>query len=432
MLGLFNRRRASSGATSQHARKKSKEGKEIVPSSKTSDPIAVRQTMANAEREIYQFETPTQELGLSDLIKKHKEGDRFQYVALTGSDPEGYEARLRRLVTLRPRMLKTMIPINKLPHIRLIEDSETFDLSSVLPKRGEDYIRIHSVSGYFSPLTSVMSTFSKVKISLMDSRYSPPNEVQSIIINSNIDAKIELSMDFCIPRASCQLINLMITREQATISHGHQWGAIQLQLSVEESSFPSQSHMKNVVGILAPTVSALEEFTVSPNTLDISMTETNRKQIREMYQAGDIADEDEPIRVKKAATKYAKSTIRGLPKGNKVEGADISRPGFEHMKGFRKPQVAADEVSEEPEDYGSDEELEEKRRKAQAAWEEEQEKLRKGMPQEVRSDTTEEIERPEFPLKPSIKKPAKGKALERPPTPPAPKRAGVRFGTMDV
>jgi hypothetical protein len=442
MLKFFSRK----DSKSQRPSKKKPGGTQIVQSSK-ADPLVTRETLSTAERELYQFEAPTQELGLSDLIKNHNEGDRFQYVALTGKDTETYEARLRRMVTFRPRMSKSMIPLNDLPHIKLIEESESLSLVSVLPKKGDDYIRVHSVSGYFSPTVSVMSNFSKVHVCLMDSRFSPPAEIQSVTVNSNIDAKVELSMDFCVPRSDADKINLMVSLEQSTISYGHQWGALQVQLALEESSFPNQSHMKNVVGILAPTASALEDFTVNPNTLDITMTEGDRKRLRGLYQSGDIADEDEPIKVKKAATKYAKSSVRGLVKGNTVEGSEVVKPGFEFMQGFRKPQVSADEISEEPSEEGFDDDDDIDHGKAiqsKDAWEKEQEEMRAKFASihksEIMSDTTEEIERPEFPPRP---RPIKSAMRNFPGstadsgfssgTQDLPsKKSGVKFGTLDV
>jgi hypothetical protein len=372
------------------------------------------------------------------LIAKHKPGDRFQYLALTGGDSETYEARMRRMITFRPRVSKSMIPVNDLPHIKLVNDSETLPLTKILPKKSEDYIRIHQASGYFAPLVSVMAKFSKVKIALMDSRFDPPAEVQSITLNSNMDAKVELSMDYCIPRTAVDKLNIVITREQAVMSFGEQWAAIQMQVMIEVSSFPYMSDMKRVVGILGPTASALEEYEVNPNMLDITMTENNRRQLREFYQAGDIADEGEPVKIKKKRNTYSKSSIKTLPKGELSESAGVIKPGWEHMTNLRKPQIAAEEASVDPdsdnESFDSDDR--EIRLKAKDAWEQEQNRMRDAL--DMLSDTTEEIPRP-VGMKSALKS-IRGRqdSFADPPSPnreivPAqPKKGGVKFSTMGV
>jgi len=403
--------------------------------------LAGKEMMNRAERELYQFEAPQQDLGLSDLIAKHKAGQRFQFLALTGGETETFEARMRRMTTFRPRTNKTMIPLNELPHIKLINDSEDLNLASVLPKKGVgEYIRISGVCAYFSPTVSVMSKFSKVKVALMDSRFEPPGEIQSVTTNTNMDAKIELSMDYCIPRMSAAKLRLIVTREQAVMAFGEQWGALQAQVILEQTSFPYMSEMKRVIGILGPTASALEDHEVNPNTLDITMTENNRQAMRELYQQGDIADEGEAIIVKKKATQYAKSSIKTLPKGELAESSGVVRPGWEHLSNLRKPQIAAEEASVEPDsdddsDYNPQTVL-----KAKEDWEKEQNRLR--LQHEVMSDTTEEILRPATPpiaIRKSAIKPVHSRmdslvqqpTLSRAPLEPLQKR-GVQFTESGV
>jgi len=412
----------------------SKEGSE-------SRELAGREMMNRAERELYQFEAPQQELGLSDLIAKHKSGQRFQFLALTGGESETFEARMRRMTTFRPRTNKSMIPLNDLPHIKLTNDSEDLNLASIMPKKGVgEYIRISGVSGYFAPTVSVMSKFSKVKIALMDSRFEPPAEIQSVLTNTNMDAKIELSMDYCVPRLAAAKLRLIVTREQAVMAAGEQWGALQAQVILEQTSFPYMSEMKRVIGILGPTASALEDHEVNPNTLDITMTENNRKLIRELYQQGDVADEGEAIIVKKKATQYAKSSIKSLPKGELAESSGVARPGWEHMSNLRKPQIAAEEASVEPDsdddsDYNPQTVL-----RAKEEWEKEQTRLR--LQHDILSDTTEEIPRPATPpmaTRKSAIKPAHNRmdslvqqpTLTRAPFEPLQKR-GVQFTESGV
>jgi len=404
--------------------------------------LASKEMMAKADRELYQFEAPQQELGLSDLISKHNAGERFQFLALTGGDSETFEARMRRMVTFKPRMNKTQIPLKDLPHIKLIDDTENLSLVEVMPKKSSaEYIRVASVACYFAPTVTVMSKFSKVKIALMDSRFDPPAEIQSITTNTNVDSKSELSMDYCVPKTAAAKLRLMISREQSTITFGEQWGALQAQIMLEETSFPYMSDMKQVVGILGPTASALEDHVVNPNILDITMTESNRKAIRELYQQGDIADESEPIKIKKKAITYAKSSMKALPKGELAESSGLVRKGWEGISDIRKPQIAAEEASVDPENDDDDDSdyNPTNRLKAKQAWEEEQERMRQN--QEIFSETTEEIPRSFSPppRKSAMKQPAyqRHDSITAPvplniDIPPAPIKKGVQFGAGGV
>lgn len=351
--------------------------------------------MTDANREIFKFDVPTQELGLSDLIKKHKEGDRFQYLAITGKEEESFAARQRRIFTLKPKLVRQPIPSDELPEIELTRDTEDLNLSSILPKKGEKYIRVVNITGYFSPLVSSLSVFSGAKVSLVDSRYDPPQQIQATRINTNLDTKFELSMDFYIPRTSAHRISLVIVREQALISYGEQWGAIQAQVQISEASFPQQHPVKEAVAVVAPTNTLLNEFETDPNYIDIMMTEGDRSKIRELYLQGDIADEDDPIKVRKKAIQYSKSSIRQLDKGAKVESNEIARPGWEHLIGSRKPQIEA-ELASISVPSGDDEEDEPiSHIQTLEQWKKTQEEAR-SKAFDLMSESTVEIDRPDF------------------------------------
>jgi hypothetical protein len=277
-----------------------------------------------------------------------------------------------------------------------------------------------------------MAKFSKVKVALMDSRFDPPAEVQSITMNTNMDAKIELSMDYCIPTSAASKLSLMVSREQMAMAYGEQWGALQAQITLEQSSFPYMADMKRVVGILGPTASALEDHEVNPNILDITMTESNRRAVREIYQQGDIADEGDPVIVKKKAIKYAKSSIKTLPKGELAESAGVRREGWEMMENLRKPQIAAEEASVDPTDSEADSDYTSANLlKAKSDWEAEQQRMREEL--SGMSDMTEEIPRmppPPAPLRPRVDSMAE--VLGHKPKPSAMKKKGVQFNVSGV
>jgi len=317
----------------------------------TKNELAARQVMGDAERELYQFELPDGERGFGDLLDTYKPGQRFQFVALTGRDEESVEARVRRLVTLQPRVNKSAIAVDKIPKLRLIEDAEQFALAEAIPVKGKDYIRLASITIIFIPLNSAMSGFTKAKISLLDTRYTGSQVVQSVKFSTNVPMKQEMSMDYCIPRQSASKIILMISREQATMEMGEQWGACQLMLAIEQSDFPYANNFKEVAAVAAIPPAVLGDYEVNPNHLDVGILENHRKKLREMFENGDIADETEPIQNKTAAIQYSKSTMP-TKKGAKAESSGLVRAGWEHMSNMRKPLIPEDQVSQDPSQDG--------------------------------------------------------------------------------
>nr|QDK54400.1 movement protein [Citrus concave gum-associated virus]QDK54402.1 movement protein [Citrus concave gum-associated virus]WBB27566.1 movement protein [Citrus concave gum-associated virus] len=315
----------------------------------TKNETVAGDALNKAERQLYQFNLPSNEQGFDDLVKEYTEGTRFQYVALSGKDEETYSARIRRLVTATPRIGKEALPQSKLPQLKLYEDTEQFNLSLAVPKKGKQYIRLSSVMAYYCPLVSSFSEFTKVSISLHDSRLLSKTCVQSADFNSNITQKVELSLDYCIPRTSCSKITLNIAREQKFLQEGEEWATVQLLIRLEESDFPYSSNLKEVTAVMALPPAVLDSYNVNPNHIDTTIVETQRRKIRDMYESGDIADENEPIKERLGKVSYAKSSVAPKVKGHKTNKSFGS--GWEGMQ-FRDPLVPKDQVSDNPSDDG--------------------------------------------------------------------------------
>jgi len=130
-----------------------------------SDVRHEKTVMKDAAREVYSHEKPEQELGMTDLIKQHKSGERFLYAAVTSSQNEGDSSRLRRLIQHSPKLSRKSIPVQKLPALALFDEVETFKLSDLIPKTKSSvrtYINISEVLVVYGSLISSDSVFSKV------------------------------------------------------------------------------------------------------------------------------------------------------------------------------------------------------------------------------------------------------------------------------
>lgn len=274
--------------------------------------------MNDAERELYRYDLPKQERGFTDLLKSHKPGERFPYVAITGNDPESYDARVRRLVQLQPRINSRTIDLPEYVVVDLCKEIELYPLSQVLMYAGRKstinyrFLMLRKATVIFAPMTSMTDVFTNVKVTIVDSRFRTPVERGTLLLGSNNQYRGELNMDHCIPKTSADKVHLSISAEAPILNTGEQWGACQVFMEVEESDFPQVAPFKEVAGVSALPPTALETFDYDPTYKDLVIRNNHRKQLQDMYLAGDIADETEPMQEKKTSKVQAKSSAQRI------------------------------------------------------------------------------------------------------------------------
>lgn len=312
---------------------------------------------SDAERQMYRFDMPEQQRGMTDLIDQHKTGNRFQYVALTGSTVEEHGSRIRRLVGLQPAFSSNQIPIRDLPRLRLYNDSERFPLSNAIPIKGKEFIMLVKATMIFTPLSSFTDDYTEIKTTLLDMRMRSKPERASVKSTTNISARSEFSMDHCIPRSDADKLSLIFTREAGHMTTGTMWGVVQVQLEIMESDFPYSENMQETIAVLALPSSGLDKFDKDPMHLDVSLHENHKSRLQDLYQVGEIANEAEPQMQKTAKLTYAKSSApaRSAMKKTTDMVPEVQPTDWSHIGGF-KTQIADDQASIEPEDSddGSD------------------------------------------------------------------------------
>lgn len=309
-------------------------------------------SMNKAKRQLFQFDLPTTDLGFQDLLKSYEEGNRFQYVALTGSNDETYESRIRRVLTFQFSNDKKGMPKFTIPKIKLIENTHQFNLGQIIGKRKDfkDYIRLSSVVGVFIPLISSFFEFSTVSFTLHDTRKQSKTAVQTARYNSNLQSKVEMSLDYCIPKTSASKIILDVGLEQATLMPGEEWGVLQMVINLETSDSPYVTNLKEVVSVVGMPPSLLETYKSNPNYIDTTITESQKKTVRDIFESGDIADETEPLKEDLKPINYAKSSV-----GLRKKGPKMDKPfgeGWKHLDGLRKPLEKYDDASVDPDSEG--------------------------------------------------------------------------------
>jgi hypothetical protein len=175
---------------------------------------------------------------------------------------------------------------------------------------------------------------------------------KSVIIATNVVSKINMALSYCFPRDEAKDISLTVSRESAFLEEGRQWGAVQLQIQLEESDFPIQTSNRHVRAINAIPKGLLDDRQIDPDSLDITILNGDRLRLRDMYMEGDLADETEPIKNKTEAVKYAKSSLAG-PKGKRQ--IQSAAPGWDFMSDKRVEGIGAGLNSVEPSEADSTE-----------------------------------------------------------------------------
>jgi len=349
-MGLFGLVRGNGGAK----RKSSRSNVRVQALISSQDGVVEKKAMEGAERELYQFEQPTQELGMTDLVKRHEDGTRFMYAAITGREPEDIASKMRRLSSFQPILRKKAIPIDNLPTVKLFKETETFPLDQVIPKGKAkshgDYIRISDALVMYGAIVSPDCHFTKVKVGISDSRLLSNNLVKSFNATSNIASRGNLALPYCVPIEDIDQLVLTVSRERSFIIEGRQWGALQIQIMLEFMAFPMQFENQTVVAQNMLPPSALETPSVDPNHVDVSILNNDRDGLYQLFLSGDLVDETEPISNKTEAVKYAKSSMRvGQKKGGEIQ---VATDDWSFMKGARK-NIAAGLNSVDPSEDGN-------------------------------------------------------------------------------
>lgn len=322
MLSLF--RRGSSGNQGQHQNSRVPSSSTILSSKR--DAIVEKTAMEGADRELYRYDQPTQELGMSDLIKNHEAGTRFMYAAITGRESEQIGSVYRRLISFQPSLRKKSIPIDNLPVIKLFRETETFPLDQIIPKgtKGKslgDYLRVSDAITLYGAVVSPDCNFTKVKVGISDQRLLTDHMVKSFTATTNLMTKGNLKLPYCVPTSDADQLVLTISRERSFLEEGRQWGAIQIQMTLEFSSFPMQFDNQQVAAVNMVPQTALETPLNDPDNIDLSIMNQDRAGLASLFLDGDLADENDPIENKTQAVKYSKSSLSGAKKGKKVQPA---------------------------------------------------------------------------------------------------------------
>lgn len=350
------------------------------------------------DRTLYEMPMPQNVDAMTDLIKLHKEGDKFPYVGIVGSEGETLDARRSRMLSLKPSLGIRNIPEIEVVGCPLIDSEGEFSMSKLMEfavslqpnnqsglmpttnnmknfEITKRFVHIKSITGLYTPNMSSTADFCKLWFILQDNRLINQNKSgQSNALVSNQEGVMEMSCDYCVSYEDLGSFVLGYTLEREIVKPGFQWGTVSFYFNLSESDIPYQTTKRDALAVYRMPISTLTERDTNADRSDISFTSRDVMMMRKMYLSGDIVDVDEPQKARLKKSSYSKSTMRGVDKGEEIKSSE--RKGWEFMGGSRKPQVDAGEASVDS--FKDEEDVEEipDRRQTIKEWKAEQEKLR--------------------------------------------------------
>lgn len=365
MLSLFRGKKAQSVDKRVVARK-SKKGESPFSDIKSRDikssegKVAQDIVLNTADRQLYKYDLPELERGFGDLLDAHGSEGVFPYASITNKPTESYDARMRRLANLQPRINQRKMDVPDFVKLKFFKNVEEFPISNIILMEGKkanrsgyDYILIKRVSIIFSPLSSFVDTHSDVIVTLMDMRKRTDQAARSVVLQDNKQYKAEFALDYCFPKASAEKVSMSFAQEVPTFDTGEQWGACQLFLDLEESDYPQMAPFQDTIGSASLTTSMMEDYKYNPAHINLAIRNNHRGTLQDMYLKGQIADETEPLRDRTKKTTYARSSGTALKKNDlasrRVNVSPEGEVDWSSVNAFTAPEIPEDLASIEPE-----------------------------------------------------------------------------------
>jgi len=361
------------------------------------------------DRTLYSMPMPENVDAMTDLIKLHKDGDKFPYVGIVGNEGEDPDSRRARLLAIKPGYGARHIPEIVVEACPLINTEGEFSMQDLMeyaksnsapvqPQSGpmpklknmndyvitKKYLHVKSITAMYTPNMSSTSDYCGFHIVLDDTRMINREKCgQSNSIVSNQEGVMEMSCDYCVGVADLAAFSLKYQLEREIVHPGFQWGTLTFYFNITESDIPFQSTKKTALAVYRMPLTTLVDRETDADKSNIIFTPEDVKALREMFMKGDIVDVDQPQEARLKKSSYSKSTLRSAPKGEAMTTPAAN--GWEMMQGARKPKIDAmvASVSAPSEDGGedpyADSKVEEVKLLAKKNWEEEQERMRREM-----------------------------------------------------
>lgn len=300
---------------------------------------------AENDQEVFQYDMPTAEMGFGDLLKEHQPGERVPGVAVTKKSSQSRGAVMRDLEQLQPDIERRPIKLPKKFVIQLKQQEEKICLDQVFTRTNPKfpYILIKRIRFILTPLSSFFDDFTNVNAMILDTRIINRPKRQTAKLNSNVDYRGSISLDYCFPISSLSKFFLYMQLEVSLMEQGEEWATVMMKVEAEEMDFPVMEDYQQVSIVAQLPPSGLERYKFDPTHMDLTIRDVHRQKLLDLYESGDIADTTKPILNKTSRAKYTATTVQ------KQHGAFVSPGGSVDWSGVKATgRQELDEISEEP------------------------------------------------------------------------------------
>jgi len=131
---------------------------------------------------------------------------------------------------------------------------------------------------------------------------------------------------------------------------GEEWATVLMRVDAEELDFPIMEEFQPVSIVAQLPPSGLARYKYDPTHMDLTIRDSHRQQLLEMYERGDLADTTKPIVHKVGKARYSSTTVQ------RTAGGAVDAEGgidWQGITGSGKQNI--DEMSIDPDESGSQE-----------------------------------------------------------------------------
>jgi hypothetical protein len=298
------------------------------------------------DQEVYQYDMPTAELGFGDLLKEHNPGERMPGIAVSKKSSQPREAIMRDLEQMQPDVDRKPIKMPRKFVLPLQNQEEKIGLDQIFTKINPrmPYILIRKMSFILTPLSSFFDSFTNVNVMILDTRMLNRPKRQTAKLNSNVDYRGSLSLDYCFPASSLPKMFLYLQLEVQLMEMGEEWATVMMKVEAEEMDFPVMEEFQPVAIVAHLPPSGLSKYKFDPTHMDLTIRDIHRRKLLDLYESGDLADTTKPILNKTGKVKYASTSVQKTARGGLVD--QTGEVDWSNIRGRAHQEV--DEISEDP------------------------------------------------------------------------------------
>lgn len=215
------------------------------------------------------FTKPTRTMGLETLARVHTGQDStFAHAVIAYNPdmtPEEIAAKEMELI----ERMKISVYHTKPFTISLKGNKTEYPLSKLIPWwKFPAFVKLSNLQFEATPYNGMYMEANEFVVRLDDRRYTPHQELRSIIGTTNTGERVPFNMDFSVPREQFKQIFIVIVRTKLSMDRKFAWGFMDCNATLTFSNKPKQSAITPVVGKTLLAANALDKHIFDPTRQD--------------------------------------------------------------------------------------------------------------------------------------------------------------------